>query len=67
MVIIHNNASSSEKVAWSDSGEKSAQIKHCLQDKTALNKYVAGFWWERQQEMDFFTGGSVIMDYGLVF
>ncbi len=28
-------------------------IKHCLQDKTALNKYVAGFWCERQQEMHF--------------
>ncbi len=53
--IIHNNSSSSEKVFWSESGEKSAQIKHRLQDKTALNKYVAGFWCERQQEMYFFT------------
>ncbi len=53
-----------EKVVLSESGEKSAQIKHCLQAKRALNKYVAGFWCERQQEMDFFTGGSVIMDYG---
>ncbi len=44
--------------------EESAQIKHHLQAKTALNKYVAGFWCERQQEMDFFTGGSVIRDYG---
>ncbi len=43
------------------------QIKQRLQAKTALNKYVAGFWCERRQEMDFFTGGSVIMDYGLVF
>ncbi len=25
--MIHNNASSSEKVVWSESGEKSAQIK----------------------------------------
>ncbi len=41
--IIHNNASSSEKVFWSESGEKSAQIKHRLQAKTALNKYVADF------------------------
>ncbi len=62
--IIHNNASSSEKVVWSESGEKSAQIKHRLQSKTV---YVAGFWCERQQEIDFFTGGSVIMDYGLIF
>ncbi len=37
------------------------------QSKTTLNKYVGGFWCERQQEMDFFTGGSVIMDYGLGF
>ncbi len=50
---------------WSESGEKSAQIKHRLQDKTALNQYVAGFWCERQQEMHFFTWGSIIMDYGL--
>ncbi len=27
--IIHNNISSSEKVVWSESGEKSAQIKYC--------------------------------------
>ncbi len=35
--MIHNNSSSSEKVVWSESGEKSAQIKQRLQDKTALN------------------------------
>ncbi len=29
------------------SGEASAQIKHRLQSKTALNKYVCGFWCER--------------------
>ncbi len=34
--IIHNS-SSSEEVFWSESGETSAQIKHRLQDKTALN------------------------------
>ncbi len=52
----------------SESREKSAQIKHCLrakQSKTALNKYVGGFWCERQQMI--FTGGSVIMHYGLIF
>ncbi len=43
----------------------SDQIKQRLQAKTALNKYMCGFWCERQQEMHFFTGGSVIMDYGL--
>ncbi len=66
-MLLDNDASSREKVVWSESGEKSAQIKHRLQAKTALNKYVAGFCCERQQEMDFFTGGSIIMDYGLVF
>ncbi len=68
--IDHNNTSSIEKVVWSESGEKSAQIKHRYnpkQSKTALNKYVGGFWCERQQEMDFFTGGSIFMDYGLMF
>ncbi len=40
--------------------------RETLQAKTALNKSVAGFWCERQHEMDFFTGGSV-MDYGLIF
>ncbi len=48
--IIHNNASSSEKVFWSESGEKSAQIKHCLQAKTVQNrsKQVCGWilMWE---------------------
>ncbi len=59
-IRVHNNASSSEKVVWSESGENSVQIKQRLQDKTALNKYVAGFWCERWQEMDFYTGGSVM-------
>ncbi len=51
-------------MVWSESGEKSAQIKLNLQAKTAL-KYVGGFWYERQQEMDFFIGGSIITDYDL--
>ncbi len=33
-------AFSSEKVTSSESGEKYAQIKHRLQAKTVLNKYV---------------------------
>ncbi len=53
-----------KKVVWSESGEKSAQIKLNLQPKTAL-KYVGGFWYERQQEMDLFIGGSIITDYDL--
>ncbi len=36
--------------------------KQHLQTKTALNKCVGGFWCKGQLEMDFFTGGSVIMD-----
>ncbi len=28
MSSIHNNASSSEKVVWSESGEKYEQVKH---------------------------------------
>ncbi len=35
--------------------------------KTVLNKYVVNFDVRGQQGMDFFTGGSVIMDYGLVY
>ncbi len=38
--IIHNTTSSIEKVIWSESGEKSAQIKHRLPVKTALKKCV---------------------------
>ncbi len=56
---LYNIYISSEKVVSSESGEKSAEIKHRLQAKTILNKYVGGFWFERT------TGGSVIIDYGL--
>ncbi len=41
--------------------------KHHLQAKTVLHKYVGGFWCDRQQEMDFVTGGSVIVDFGVIF
>ncbi len=40
MCPLHNIAFSSEKVISSQSGEKYAQIKHCLQLRTVLNKYV---------------------------
>ncbi len=33
--------------------------------KTVLKQYVGGFWCERKQEINFFIGGSIIMDYGL--
>ncbi len=41
---------SSVKVISSDSGEKSALIMHCIQAKTAVNKYVDGFCYERTTE-----------------
>ncbi len=28
---------------------------------------MGGFWCDRRQEMDSFTGGSIIMDYGLLW
>ncbi len=46
----------------SESAEKYALFTSENQSKTTLNKYVGGFWCERQQEMDFFTGGIIIMD-----
>ncbi len=68
--IIHNNTSS--VIRWSGLNQernlhRSSTVYKPKQSKTALNKYVAGFSCERQQEIDFFAGGSVIMDYGLVF
>ncbi len=45
--LIHNTAFSTEKVIWSESGEKYAQSKHFLQAKTDLNKYVGEFLCER--------------------
>ncbi len=63
---IYNIAFSSAKVVSSDSGERYAQIQAPLQAKTVLNQYVGGFWCERQQRLDFVTGGSVIMDYELM-
>ncbi len=58
--------SSSEKHVWSESGVKYALIKHRLQTKTVLTKYVGGFFWCVRTTGDFFTGGSVIMDYRLL-
>ncbi len=50
MSSLYSNASSSEKVFWSESGDKSAQIKHCLQAKTVQNssKQICGWilMWE---------------------
>ncbi len=66
--IIHNSASSSEKAISSESGEKYAQIKNLLQAKTVQNSCKQISWWmTEQQGIELFTGGSVIMDYGLVF
>ncbi len=44
---IHTIVFSREKVIWSKSGEKCAQIKHCLQAKAVINKHFGGFWYER--------------------
>ncbi len=44
-----------------ESGEKSAQNKHRLQTKTALNKDVVGFWCERQQEIVFISLEEVLL------
>ncbi len=41
---------------------RSSTVYKPKQSKTALNK----FWSERQWKMDFFTGGSVIMNNGLM-
>ncbi len=50
------------------SGEKYSQIKHCLHAKTVHNnsKICQGFLMWGQRGMGI-TGGSVIMDYGLLF
>ncbi len=37
------------------------------QSETVLNKYFGWFDVNGQQGMDFFNGGSIIMDYGLTF
>ncbi len=63
MSSVHNNTFSSEKVISSESGEKSAQIKHCLQAKTALNKDV---WilWEENKRSTFSLFYLWILDFG---
>ncbi len=54
----------------SELGEKYAQIKHRLQEKTVLNKYVGGFWFERTSQ-DTLTDGlewcGLLVDYSDVF
>ncbi len=60
----------SKKVISSKSGEKYAQIKHCLQVKKVRNtsKHIlVDFDVRGQQWIDLITGGSVIVDYGFVF
>ncbi len=47
-------AFSIEKVISTESGEKYVQIKHSLQAKTVLNKYVGGFDVRGQQDWLFF-------------
>ncbi len=52
------------KVVSSESGEKYAQIKDCLQVKT-VKHILLDFEVRRQQMMVFFTGGSV-MHYSIL-
>ncbi len=59
---IYNIAFSIENVILSESGEEYALF--IKQSKMVLNNYVDV---RRQQRMGFFTGGSVIMNYGLKF
>ncbi len=60
--------SKKEKVILSESGEKYAQIKHHLGAQSVQNcSTLVDFDVMKQQGMDFFTVGSVIMDNGLVF
>ncbi len=57
-------------VVSSESGRKYAQIRHRLQAKTGSNSSKQIFRliliFKGQQEMDFFTEGSIIMDYALI-
>ncbi len=63
MSIIHNN-SSSTGLNQERNLHRSSTVYKPKESKTALNKYVGGFWCKIQlEEMDFFTGGSIIMDY----
>ncbi len=64
--LLYNIAFSSEKVISSESVEKYAQNKALfISDK--CQKTNVKFDVRGQQRMDFFPGGSVIVDYGLVF
>ncbi len=49
---IYNICFSCETVVWPETGDKSAQIKHHLQEKNSGIK-----------QMDYFTGGTDIMDF----
>ncbi len=66
--IIHNIVPPVKR-SLSESGENYAQFKHHLQVKTVQNSSKQIYPWifcnaSGQQKMDFFTGGSIIMDYG---
>ncbi len=66
---IHNTAFSSKKSSYLNR-EKSAQIKHRLQAKTVQNSFKQICDWILMWEATgdgLFTGGSFIMDYGLLF
>ncbi len=69
MSTIHNIAFSREQVVWirreiytDQTSFTSINSPKQFQTSTLVDIDVRG-----QQEMDFFTGGSIIIDYGLVF
>ncbi len=58
-----------KQILLPESWEKYAQI--CLQVKTVPKQYktnmLVDYYVKGQQGIDYFTGSSVIMNYGLVF
>ncbi len=60
---VHNIAFPSEKVILSESGVKSCSVYKWKQFQTNI---FVDFDVRGQQEMYFFTGGNVIMNYELV-
>ncbi len=53
-----------EQAVSSKSGQKYAQIKHCLQAKAVQNKYV---WILMRENNRAFTFVESIMDYDMLF
>ncbi len=71
LIYPHNSAFASIKVTSSKSWEKHELLIHSLQEKTVLNRSKQICWkilmLEDNKITLFYTGGNIIMDYGLVF